>query len=155
MSPAATVRGMVRVLLTGMSGVGKTTVLDELGRRGHLTIDTDHDSWVLPDGTWDERRMDELLARQLDVIVSGTVENQGRFYDRFEHVVLLSAPLDVLIERVSRRTNNPYGKTAEQQAEIAQYVQTVEPLLRNGATVELDGRQPVSELADAVDRLIK
>jgi len=144
----------VRVLVTGMSGAGKTTVLDELGRRGHLTIDTDHDGWVLPDGAWDERRMDELLGRQFDVIVSGAVENQGRFYDRFEHVVLISAPLDVLIERVSRRTSNPYGKTAEQQAEIAHYVQTVEPLLRRGATVELDGRQPMSELADAIERLI-
>jgi shikimate kinase len=137
-----------------MSGAGKTTVLDELRRRGHLTIDTDYDGWERPDGTWDERRMDQLLARQLDVIVSGTVENQGRFYDRFEHVVLLSAPLHVLIERVSRRTTNPYGTTAEQQAEIAHYVQTVEPLLRRGATVELDGRQPTSVLADAIENLI-
>jgi shikimate kinase len=145
---------MARVLVTGMSGAGKTTVLDELCRRGHLTVDTDYDGWERPDGTWDERRMDQLLAQQLDVIVSGTVENQGRFYDRFEHVVLLSAPLHVLIERVSRRTNNPYGRTAEQQAEIAQYVQTVEPLLRRGATLELDGRQPVSELADLIERLI-
>jgi shikimate kinase len=145
---------MARVLVTGMSGAGKTTVLDELRRRGHLAIDTDHGGWERPDGTWDERRMDQLLARQLDVIVSGTVENQGRFYDRFEHVVLLSAPLHLLIERVSRRSNNPYGKTAEQQAEIAHYVQTVEPLLRRGATLELDGRQPVSVLADAIEKLI-
>jgi hypothetical protein len=71
--------------------VGKTTVPDELRRRGHLTVDTDYDGWKLPDGTWDERRMDRMLARHPDVIVSGTVENQGRFYDRFEHVVLLSA----------------------------------------------------------------
>jgi shikimate kinase len=137
-----------------MSGAGKTTVLDELGRRGHQTVDTDHDGWTRTDGTWDEPRMDQLLAESLDVVVSGTVENQGRFYDRFEHVVLLSAPLHVLIERVSRRTNNPYGKTAEQQTEIAGYVRTVEPLLRQGATLELDGQQPVSELADAIENLI-
>jgi shikimate kinase len=144
---------MVRVLVTGMSGAGKTTVLDELGRRGHLTVDTDYDGWVRLDGGWDVPRMDQLLARHLEVIVSGTVENQGQFYDRFEHVVLLSAPLPVLIDRVSRRTNNPYGGTPEQRAEIAQYVQTVEPLLRRGATLELDGRQPVIELADAIERL--
>jgi shikimate kinase len=144
---------MVRVLVTGMSGVGKTTVLDELCRRGRLTIDTDYDGWVGPDGSWDEQRMDQLLAQHPDVIVSGTVENQGQFYDRFEHVVLLSAPLHVLIDRVSRRTNNPYGGTAEQQVEIAQYVETVEPLLRRGATLELDGQQTVAELADAIERL--
>jgi shikimate kinase len=128
-------------------------VLDELRRRGWLAVDTDYDGWVGADGRWDERRMDQLLADEPDVIVSGTVENQGRFYDRFEQVVLISAPVEVLIERVSTRTNNPYGSTAEQQAEIAAYVETVEPLLRNGATVELDGRRPVGELADVIERL--
>lgn len=136
-----------------MSGTGKTTLLDELTRRGHHTIDTDYDGWVLAEGTWDERRMSELLAQHADVVVSGTVENQGTFYDRVEHVVLLTAPLEVLIERVSRRTNNPYGRTPEQQAEIAHYVQTVEPLLRAGATLELDTRQPAAALADTIESL--
>ena len=86
---------MARVLVTGMSGVGKTTVLDELRRRGNRTVDTDYDGWELPDGTWDQARMDQLLARYRHVIVSGTVDNQGRFYDRFDHVVLLSALLPV------------------------------------------------------------
>lgn len=145
---------MARVLVTGMSGAGKTTVLDELRRRGRPAVDTDYDGWELPDGTWDERRMDRLLASHPDVVVSGTVENQGRFYDRFEHIVLLSAPLHVLIERVSRRSNNPYGKTAEQRAEIANYLDTVEPLLRRGATLELDGQRPTSELADVIEVLV-
>jgi hypothetical protein len=30
----------------------------------------------------------------------------------------------------------------------------VEPLLERGATVRLDGRRPVSELADAVEQLL-
>ncbi|MGZ4472793.1 MAG: AAA family ATPase [Nocardioidaceae bacterium] len=144
---------MARILVTGMSGAGKTTVLDELRRRGHLTVDTDYDGWELPDGTWDEHRMDALLAAHADVVVSGTVENQRHFYDRFDHVVLLSAPLHVLLDRVRRRTNNPYGSSHEQQAEIAHFTRTVEPLLRRGATLELDGQRPVSELADAVERL--
>ena len=144
---------MARILITGMSGAGKSTLLEELARRGHLTVDTDDDGWVLASGLWDEPRMDRLLAGHDSVIVSGTVENQGRFYDRFEHVVLLSAPTDVLMERVSARTNNPYGKLAHQRAEIRVYVDEVEPLLRKGATMELDGRRPVDELADAVEGL--
>ncbi len=145
---------MARVLVTGMSGTGKTTVLDELRRRGHLTVDTDDGGWQLPHGRWDEQRMDQLLAAHRDLVVSGTVENQGRFYARFEHVVLLSAPLPVLVDRVSRRTNNPYGRTPAQQAEIARYVDAVEPLLRRGATLELDARRPAAELADAVEELV-
>lgn len=144
---------MPRILVTGMSGAGKSTLLAELERRGHLAVDTDCDGWVLPGSVWDEPRMNALLTDHADVVVSGTVENQGRFYDRFEHVVLLSAPVDVLIDRIATRTNNPYGQTAEQQADVRRYVLEVEPLLRRGATIELDGRRPVADLADAVEAL--
>lgn len=137
-----------------MSGVGKSTLLEEISRRGYLVVDTDYDGWTLSDGTWDEPRMAALLAEGSDVVVSGTVENQGRFYDRFDQVVLLSAPLDVLLDRVLKRLNNPYGKTAGQRAEIERYLGEVEPLLRFGASVELDGRRPVGELADIVERLL-
>ena len=117
-------------------------------------MDTDYDGWELPDGTWDESRMDGLLASHQDVVVSGTVENQVHFYERFEHVVLLSAPLEVLMERLSARTNNPYGKSSAERADVRRYVETIEPLLRRGATVELDGQRPVAELADAIERLV-
>ena len=145
---------MSRVLVTGMSGAGKSTLLDELSRRGHLSVDTDHDGWERAEGGWDEPRMARLLATEEDVVVSGTVENQGRFYDRFEHVVLLTAPLDVLLARVSTRTTNPYGQTAADRTEITEYVRTVEPLLRHGATVILDGRLPTAQLADIVEELL-
>ncbi len=95
---------MARVLVTGMSGTGKTTVLDELRRRGQIAVDTDYDGWELPNGTWDEQRMHQLLASNLNVVVSGTVENQGRFYDRFEHVVLLSAATSGAAPRSDPRT---------------------------------------------------
>lgn len=145
---------VARVLVTGMSGAGKSTVLRELQRRGQVVVDTDYDGWTLPNGTWDEPRLAQLLTDHRDVVVSGTVENQGRFYDRFDHVVLLSAPLDVLLQRLRTRTSNPYGQSAGEAAEVAGYVETVEPLLRRGSTVELDGRRSVSDLADAVQRLV-
>lgn len=144
---------MARVLLTGMSGTGKTTVLDELSRRGNFTVDTDHDGWVSDDACWDAARMEALLRDHRNVFVAGTAENQADFYDRFDHVVLLSAPLDVLLERVASRTNNPYGKTEAQRAEIEHYAMTIEPLLRQGASIELDGERPVIELADDIERL--
>jgi shikimate kinase len=145
---------VARVLVTGMSGTGKSTVLAELRRRGHLAVDTDYGGWVLQDGTWDEGRMADLLARYPDLVVSGAVDNQGRFYDRFEYVVLLSAPLPVLLERVTTRTGNPYGSTADQRGEIAHNLETVEPLLRRRASLELDGRRPPSVLADTIEELL-
>ncbi len=134
-----------------MSGTGKSTILVELARRGYDVLDTDYGGWVLPDGTWNEPRMWTFLNSEDSVVVSGTVENQGRFYTAFHHVVLLSAPLPVLLQRVQTRLNNPYGKTEEQKDEIRTYLRDVEPLLRAGATVELDARLPVTALADAIE----
>lgn len=145
---------MTRILVTGMSGAGKSTLLEELRRRGHDTVDTDYDGWTLPDGSWNEERISRLLAEPHNVVVSGTVENQVNFYNRFDQVILLSAPLDILLERVRTRSNNPYGKSAPQQAEIRHYVETVEPHLRRGATVELDGTRATQDLADEVERFI-
>jgi dephospho-CoA kinase len=145
---------MTRILLTGMSGAGKSTLLAELARRGHRTLDTDHDGWTLPDGRWDESRMACFLDLEPRVVVSGTVENQGAFRDRFERVVLLSAPLDVLLARVAARTGNDYGKDPAEREEIRRNTREVEPLLRGSADLELDGRRATAGLADELERLL-
>lgn len=145
---------MANILITGMSGTGKSTLLAELAGRGYETVDTDLDGWAINNALWDEERMSNLLDRPGDRIISGTVENQGKFYDRFSHVILLSAPLDTMLERIAKRTDNPYGKSEEQQAEIRHYTETVEPLLRKGADLELSGLLPVKELADTVEELL-
>lgn len=145
---------MARVLITGMSGAGKSTVLCALNRRGYTTVDTDYDGWELPGAQWDEARMSALLDQHATVAVSGTAQNQGRFYDRFEHVIYLRVPLEVLLDRVRTRTNNPYGKTAAHQADITTLVAEVEPLIRRTATLELDGLLPVKMLADRVEQCL-
>jgi shikimate kinase len=145
---------VARVLITGMSGSGKSTLLAAVARRGFRTVDTDYDGWGQSEARWDEPRMSALLAQHSTIAVCGTAENQGRFYDRFEHVIYLYVPLEVLLDRVCARSNNPYGKTSEQQADIARYVVTVEPLIRRTATLELDGLMPVETLAERVGQCL-
>jgi hypothetical protein len=69
-----------------MSGVGKSTVLAELAKRGHPVLDTDDDGWTLRDATWDPVRMTQYLRAHASAAVSGTVENQARFYEWFSAV---------------------------------------------------------------------
>ena len=88
---------MARVLITGMSGAGKSTLLDGLSHRGYLAIDTDYDGWVREDGLLDEARVTTLLENTDTVAVAGTVQNHAAFYSLFDHIVLLSAPLDTVI----------------------------------------------------------
>ena len=155
---------MAIVLVTGMSGTGKSTVLVELARRGHKVVDTDYGDWCefVPladlsgsEQLWREDRIDALLSEHTEgaLFISGTVSNQGKFYQRLDAVVLLSAPLEVILERVATRITNPYGKTTEQRAEIVHYLATVEPLLRARATAEIDARRPINEVADELDRI--
>lgn len=161
---------MKRVLLTGMSGTGKSTLIDEFAARGYKAIDTDSDAWCVwvtvagdpaqtgaaqeRDWIWREDPIRRLLATDdADVLfVSGCKSNQGTFYAQFDHIVLLTAPLDVLLERVTTRTTNPYGQQPDERAQIVRYVQTVEPLLRRGATLEVDTRAPIPEVIATILR---
>jgi dephospho-CoA kinase len=141
------------VLVTGMSGTGKSSALAELRRRGFEVVDTDEPGWTEwsdEDGgyVWREERIAELLFRGRDVTlyVSGTVSNQGRFYPEFDAVVLLSAPAEVLLSRLGTRTSNPYGKSAEERKLILSQLAEVEPLLRATCTHEIDATKPIEEV---------
>ncbi|GAA2413465.1 AAA family ATPase [Mycolicibacterium llatzerense] len=141
------------VLVTGMSGVGKSTALAALAQRGYATVDTDDGPWIeVTDGEplWREPLIDDLLNRRRDrpLFVQGTVANQWRFYDRFDAIVLLTAPTDVLLDRLQRRTNNPFGKTADERARILADIAETEPLLRRSATHEIETTRPLSEVVD-------
>jgi dephospho-CoA kinase len=152
------------VLVTGMSGTGKSTALVELARRGYRVVDTDYGglSEEVPasderewEQVWREDRIAELLDEHDDgvLFVSGCVSNQGKFYPRFDAVVLLSAPADVILERVAVRTTNDFGKPAAERELIMNDLATFEPLLRAGATAEIDTRAPLDEVADELERI--
>ncbi len=53
-------------------------------------------------------------------------------------------------ERLRTRTSNPYGKDPAQIAETLEYLETVEPLLREAATLEVVTTVPVGQVADMV-----
>jgi shikimate kinase len=154
---------MPKVLVTGMSGTGKSTALQLLSARGHRTVDTDTDRWshwvTLPDGStdwiWRENAIAALLARhtQRSLFVAGCKSNQGKFYPAFDQIALLSAPADVLLARIAGRTSNPYGKRCDERELILHHLAVVEPQLRATATVEIDAPAPISEVVQRLEEL--
>ena len=159
---------MKRVFLTGMSGTGKSAVITELAARGYKAIDTDYDGWSelvdVPasvgstglgegkDWLWREDRIARLLATEdADVLfISGGASNQGKFYAQFDHIVLLSAPIAVMKERLANRTNNPYGKDPDELARALALKETVEPVLRRIADLEIDTSVPLDQVVQKV-----
>jgi broad-specificity NMP kinase len=153
---------MKRILITGLSGVGKSSVVGALSERGYAAVDADCDEyshWVAVDalapaaGTpveserdwvWREDRIRELLARHQagTLFVSGCAPNMGMFLGEFDQVVLLTASPQLIMERLATRTTNQYGKRPEEVARVLDLIETVEPVLRRIATREIDTRAP-------------
>jgi len=161
---------MVQVLITGVSGVGKSTVIRELQALTHRAVDVDDPAWShwidSPDGVgpspdrpgqdwvWREDRIVALLAenRTDTLFVSGCSPNQGRFHQDFDRIILLSAPVPVMIDRLTHRVSNDYGKSAGELARCLEFKDTVEPLLRAAAHTEIDTSAPLDQVVAAILR---
>ena len=104
---------------------------------------------------WHEDRIAELLAGEAgpSLYVSGTVSNQGRLYPRFDEIVLLSAPAEVLLRRIDARTTNRYGKTPEQRELVLRDLAEVEPLLRRTCTIEIDATRSLVSIVNQLAEL--
>ena len=160
---------MKRVLITGVSGTGKSTVTAALAARGYRAVDADDPEFSelvhvpeetltgLGSGTdwvWREDRIRDLLSGH-DVgtlFVSGSSPNQGKFYAQFDHVVLLVAPPGLIADRLATRTTNDFGKNPEQLARALRIQQEVEPMLRRSADLELDTTAPLDDVVAAILR---
>jgi hypothetical protein len=144
-----------------MSGTGKSSMLAGLARRGNKVLDTDDPGWIIggetPGGTepvWDLDKVGVLLDRHHKgrLFIAGCVANQRMLYDRFDAIVLLSAPVDVILERVADRPN-PFGSTPADRAKIASDLAAYEPMLRAGADHEIVTTAPIADVVVALERI--
>ena len=123
---------MKRILLTGMSGAGKSAVIRELAGRGHDACDLDDPAWsewvaaepedgLTPaagrDWAWREDRVRLLLSepRAAPLFAGGCASNMRRLFPLFDTIVLLSALVaaaaDTILRTVRRtRTDGRMGR---------------------------------------------
>jgi hypothetical protein len=82
------------------------------------------------------------------------VANQRAVYDRFDAIVLLSAPIDVILARVRDRTN-PFGSQPDDRAKICADLAEFEPLLRTRIDHEVVTTTPIDHVAAALEQIAR
>ncbi|MEC5145242.1 AAA family ATPase [Chitinophaga sp. 212800010-3] len=160
---------MKTILITGMSGTGKSTVVRQLLANGFNATDLDaapYSMWVdadpdpeYPDNevqpgkdwVWNGERIASLLSGNKGLLfVSGCASNMVAFYPQFDHIILLTAPDEVMINRLQTRSDNTYGNQAEERTRVLYLKSEIEPLLREAADLEIDTDMPAETVMDAI-----
>ena len=127
---------------------------------GYSTVDTDYGytTKVIIDGIEETILNSEKLNKLIDshkeseLFVSGCYSNQGDFYNRFNHIVLLKADLDVMLDRIYKRNSHSYGKNEIERIEIIDSFTNVLPLLEKSSTLIIDTSHV--ETTDITQKLI-
>ncbi|MGH9768493.1 MAG: AAA family ATPase [Blastocatellia bacterium] len=161
---------MKRILITGMSGTGKTAVVRELAARGFPAVDLDVPEWsewvdvdpadpLTPrdgkDWVWREDPVRKLLSEHQSgtLFISGCAENMSRFFPIIELIVLLSAPMEVIMKRLEARSPEGHGNTYDERQKVRELISTIEPLLRGRADHEIDTTRSVDATVDEILRV--
>jgi hypothetical protein len=168
------------VLVTGISGSGKSAVCVELQQRGHEAHDMDLEgnaAWVhrrsgtpvplsdvadpsVRSAAWLEEHDWKLvpsrvegLARQAGdrtVFLCGMASNQDDLSHLFSHVICLSVDEHTLRDRVATRTSNDFGKTSHELAAVLGWRDVVQEAYRQGGATMIDATLPLTTVVDAV-----
>jgi gluconate kinase len=153
-------------LVEGLSGAGKSSVYEELIRRGYSAISTDR-AWKLhaaPDtglqgrlihsgnSMWDEQRVvSELESPEPEVLfVCGSSSNRDRFLPYFTKIFNLRIDDDTMRRRLQERTNNEFGKQPEELELMLRLNRSDE---KPAGAIDVDATQPLDQVVDELLRL--
>jgi adenylate kinase family enzyme len=167
---------MSAVIITGISGAGKSTIAAELARRGLTAIDSDEDPWLArfvdrqgavveepetPDldwlaehfWSWDPARLDELIrtAGSATLYVCGGADNQMELADRFTHFILLELDELTMLARLDNPERyNAWGRIGDTREFLRSRLHRYHEELRAFGAIPVDATQSVDQVIDAI-----
>lgn len=159
--------GVKNYLIDGVSCSGKTTVCDELQRRGYHVIHGDEElaywgnvetgepmdgsadaqrAWI-----WDVAKVRELVAdhTQAATFFCGGARNSDRFIGLFDAVFVLEVDLDTLNQRLAARPETEWGGTAQEGEAFARFQHATKHGLPKNAT-HIDATAPLARVVDSI-----
>lgn len=169
----------MKILITGISGVGKTTTLAELQKHGYLVIDIDATGlcrwkntktgenteygldgkdyqWLTEHGWYcDIEKFKVLLSCIREdklVFVSGLTENTNEFSELFDKVFILETEEAVVEKRLLDRTNNHFAKKEDERAFVFKHQQELLNKIKDPMIIGTSG-SPESVAQSILDKL--
>lgn len=156
-------------LIEGVSGTGKTTVCNELQRRGYHVIHGDRELAYQGDpdtGTptdtathenhiWHIEKVKALVDNQEEAVTffCGGSRNFPKFINLFDGVFVLEVDLETGLKRIDERVAldpTDWGGKPEEREIISRLHQTKEGIPKNGMII--DATAPIEQVVDEIIR---
>lgn len=171
---------MASVLVVGGPGAGKSSVAEELRRRGLRSVDADFvlARWERPDGSpvsfpadapsmewiqqhrwhWVAERVDQVLAesQEQSLVVCGTAANMSDHLGRFDLLILLQVDELTMTQRLTdpSRTND-FGKSEATLQWSLDWRPRLEAEMIAAGAHPVNARRPLAAVTDDVIHLAK
>lgn len=162
---------MGKFLVTGYPGTGKSSIAQELKKRGYAAYDTEAmqgymhaesiasgkriplpspvpRGWFTTTGgyNWDIPRVLSLINSHMNIFICALADNQELLYDQFDKIFLLTLDETELEERLRLRTTTSYGKDFGELADILTAHQHFEQSLIGRGAVEVNVSKAIPEV---------
>ncbi|GAA3411708.1 AAA family ATPase [Streptosporangium vulgare] len=158
--------GIRNYLIEGVSCTGKTSVCEELRRRGYHAVNGDTELAYQGDPEtgrptsgpahehhiWQVDKVRALVADEDEAVTffCGGSRNFSRFIDLFDGVFVLEVDLDTLNRRLDRRPEDEWGGKPTERELVVRLHRTKEDVPKNG--VSIDATAPLAHVVDEIVR---
>lgn len=165
--------------ITGISGSGKSEVMEELKSRGYEAYGVDEDGiahwhnnqtgFVYPKSSVKkEHRTPEFIqshswkmsrkivkdlaskAKNKPIFLCGVAANENEVWGLFSDVFALAVDEDTLKRRIATRTDNDYGKSPHELEQILEWQNNTNEAYKKFGHIVIDATQPVEVVVDDI-----
>jgi broad-specificity NMP kinase len=171
----------MKVLITGIAGTGKSTIVKALNERGILAIDLhdvpglmfwqnkvskekveyspihSHEWFDTVDRICDIDKLKNILNEHEDIVVAGTAgDNQLEYFPLFNKIILLQSSPATLVHRMQTRINKSgYGKTKTEQDNNIEWQKEFDPFVLSKGAIPVNTEGEINKVVDKIIDLIK